>query len=97
LKQRDEERIMQLVYFEVDASDSDVRGGEPMFIGDECTGVTTSGAYGHFVQKSLGFGYVEPQYAAPGTELTIGLLGDRRKARVIAEPVHDPANERLRA
>ena len=97
LKQRDEERIMQLVYFEVDASDSDVRGGEPMFIGDECTGVTTSGAYGHFVQKSLGFGYVEPQCAAPGTELTIGLLGDRRKAQVIAEPVHDPANERLRA
>ena len=97
LKQREGDRIMQLVYFEVDAKDSDVRGGEPIFIDDKCTGVTTSGGYGHFVQKSLGFGYVEPQHAKPGTELTIGLLGDHRKAQVIAEPAHDPANERLRA
>jgi dimethylglycine dehydrogenase len=97
MKQRDEERIMQLVYFEVDADDSDVRGGEPMFIGDKCTGVTTSGGYGHFVKKSLGFGYVEPKHSKPGTELTIGLLGQRRRATVIKDPVHDPANERLRA
>ena len=97
MKQRDEERIMQLVYFEVDADDSDVRGGEPMFIGDKCTGVTTSGGYGHFVKKSLGFGYVEPKHAEPGTELTIGILGQRRRATVIKDPVHDPANERLRA
>jgi len=88
---------MQLVYFEVDADDSDVRGGEPIFMGEKCTGVTTSGGYGHFVEKSLGFGYVEPQFAKPGTELTIGLLGDRCKALVIADAVHDPANERLRA
>ena len=97
LKQRDQERVMQLVYFEVDADDSDVRGGEPIFMGEKCTGVTTSGGYGHFVEKSLGFGYVEPQFAKPGTELTIGLLGDRCKALVIADAVHDPANERLRA
>ncbi len=97
LKQREQERVMQLIYFEVDATDSDVRGGESIFAGDDCTGITTSGGYGHFVKKSLGFGYVEPRYADAGTELQIRLLGERRRAVVIRDPVHDPANERLRA
>ena len=94
LKQQD--RTMQLVYFEVDATDSDVRGGEPIFDGDTCVGVTTSGGYGHFVQKSLGFGYVAPVLAKPGTQLGVDLLGERRQARVLKEPAYDPANERLR-
>ena len=88
---------MQLVYFEVDANDSDVRGSEPLYHGDECVGVTTSGGYGHYVRKSLGFGYVPPQLAEPGTELDVGLLGERRRVKVLQEPVYDPANERLRA
>ena len=87
---------LQLVYFEVDATDSDVRGGEPMYDADDCVGVTTSGGYGHAVQKSLGFGYVTPQLAAPGTVLSIDLLGERCRARVLKEPAYDPANERLR-
>ena len=95
LEQRD--RTMQLVYFEVDANDSDVRGSEPLYHGDECVGVTTSGGYGHYVRKSLGFGYVPPQLAEPGTELDVGLLGERRRVKVLQEPVYDPANERLRA
>ena len=86
----------QLVYFEVDASDSDVRGGEPLYHGDECVGVTTSGGYGHYVRKSLGFGYVPPALAQPGAELGVDLLGERRPARVLKDPVYDPANERLR-
>jgi dimethylglycine dehydrogenase len=61
LKQRDEERDLQLIYFEVAAVDSDVRGGEPIFVGNDCVGVTTSGGFGHFTGKSLGFGYVHPR------------------------------------
>ena len=92
----DKEATLQLVYFEVDAIDSDIRGSEPMFKGDECVGVTTSGGYGHYVQKSLGFGYVTPELAKPGTELSIDLLGERCPARVLKEPAYDPANERLK-
>ena len=91
-----QDRIMQLVYFEVDATASDVRGSEPLFHGDTCVGVTTSGGYGHYVQKSLGFGYVTPQLAEPGTELSIDLLGERCQARVLKKPAYDPANERLK-
>ncbi|MCH8060691.1 MAG: FAD-dependent oxidoreductase [Proteobacteria bacterium] len=97
LAQQNEERLMQLIYFEIDTTDSDVRGNEPIFAGDECVGVTTSGGYGHATHKSLGFGYVTPDLASAGTELDIALLGDRYKARVLKDPVYDPANERLRA
>ena len=97
LAQQNEERLMQLIYFEIDTSDSDVRGNEPIFADDECVGVTTSGGYGHATHKSLGFGYVTPDLASAGTELDIALLGDRYKARVLKDPVYDPSNERLRA
>ena len=81
LAQQDAERTLQLVYFEVDAIDADVRGNEPIFCGEHCVGLTTSGGFGHFTRKSLGFGYVPPALSAPGTELQLGLLGERRKAQ----------------
>ena len=86
---------LRLVYFEVDAEDADVRGGEPIFLGDTCVGVTTSGGYGYAVEKSLGFGYVPPEQAEPGSVIDIGLLDARCRATVLAEPIYDPANERL--
>jgi len=97
LKQADEERSLQLIYFEVDATDAEVRGGEPIFAGEECVGVTTSGGYGHCVEKSLGFAYVSPRLAEHGTELKVGLLGERLRAVILGDPAYDPANDRLRA
>ncbi len=97
LAQTAEERSLQLIYFEVAASNSDVRGNEPIFKDDRCVGLTTSGGYGHSVQKSLGFGYVTPDLAVAGTELEIALLGERLKAVVSEDPAYDPNNERLRA
>ncbi len=84
-----------LVYFEVDAEDADVRGGEPIFLNETCIGVTTSGGYGYAVEKSLGFGYVPPAQAAAGSVIDIGLLDARCRATVLAEAVYDPNNERL--
>ena len=97
LEQKAEERTLQLVYFEVDATDSDIRGNEPIFSGDDVVGLTTSGGFGHFTEKSLGFGYVPPDLSKPGTKLHVGLLDDRREITLLADAVHDPANERLRA
>jgi dimethylglycine dehydrogenase len=97
LAQQDTDRSLQLIYFEVDAGDSDVRGNEPIFVGDECVGLTTSGGYGYSVGKSLGFGYVPPDLSVTGGELEISLLGERRAARILEGPAYDPQNERLRA
>jgi dimethylglycine dehydrogenase len=97
LAQNNDDRTLQLIYFEVDAVDSDVRGNEPIFSGEQCIGLTTSGGFGHYTKKSLGFGYVPPALAAPGTELQVALLGRRCALTILADAAHDPANERLRA
>ena len=88
---------IQCVYFEVEDGDSDVVGGETVLDGDRAIGVTTSGGYGHTTGKGLGFAYVEPAFTAPGSSFELDILGERRKATVLAEPIYDPANERLRA
>ena len=84
---------MVLVYCEVDATDSDVRGNEPAFDADgNVMGIATSGAWGHTVGRSLAFVYVAPEFEAPGSTFEIDLLGERRLATVLAEPAYDPAN-----
>ncbi|MEM7223180.1 MAG: FAD-dependent oxidoreductase [Pseudomonadota bacterium] len=89
--------VTQCVYYEVEDGDCDVVGGETVLSGEDAIGVTTSGGYGHISGKSLGFAYVEPAFTAPGSRFDVVVLGERRKATVLADPVYDPANERLRA
>ena len=97
LAQDNSERTLQLIYFEVDATDSDVRGNEPIYCDGEVVGLTTSGGYGHYCKKSLGFGYVPPALANIGSNLQVGLLDERHQISIIENPVHDPANKRMRA
>jgi dimethylglycine dehydrogenase len=94
-KQRGER--IKLVYLEVEAVDCDALGNEPIYHGEKIVGLTTSGAYGHAVNKSLAFGYVDPARNRQGEEFEILILGEKRKARIIPEPAYDPNNERLRA
>ena len=96
-QQVDTKRKFDLVYLDVDAVDSEVRGGEPVYFDGRCVGVTTSGAYGHYVGKSLAFAYVGPGQSGSGTRLEVDLLGERFAAIVLSDPVHDPDNTRLRA
>jgi len=88
---------IHLVYCEVDADDADAIGNEPVFDGEKIIGVTTSGAYGHTVKKSLVFAYVQSGYAKPNTEFQVKILGEIRKAKVLKGAVWDPDNARLRA
>jgi dimethylglycine dehydrogenase len=85
------------VYVEVDADDSDVRGGEPAYDREKLIGVTSSGAYGHMVNKSLAFVFVPPAYAVPGTTFEIEIMSKCQQARVLEKPAYDPQNKRLRA
>ena len=95
-READRDRTLQLIYFSLDPGDADVLGGEPIYAGERCVGVTTTGGYGHFVRQSLGFGYVPPSLAGPDTELTIDVLGQRRRVTILKGPAYDPANRRLR-
>ncbi|MDH3689891.1 MAG: FAD-dependent oxidoreductase [Gammaproteobacteria bacterium] len=88
---------LKLVYCSVDTVDVDPQGNEPVYDGDRVIGITTGGAYGHSVGKTLAFAYVEPEYAQAGKQFDVLLLSDRRTAIVLSEPAYDPDNERLRA
>jgi len=97
LKAKESGVAYKLVYVEVDAKNADVFGGEPVYADEKVIGVATSGGYGHIVGKSLAFVYVNTGYDAPRTQFTIDILGERCSARVLAKPVYDPENLRLRA
>ena len=56
----------KLIYLEVDAKDADAHGNEPVYFDDKIVGLTTSGAYGFRVKKSLAFAYVKPDCAKLG-------------------------------
>lgn len=97
LKVKETGVAIKMAYVEVDAQEADVFGGEAVYAGEQVIGVATSGGYGHTVGKSLAFVYVNAGHEAPGTKFDIEILGERRAARVLAEPIYDPANARLRA
>ncbi len=78
-------------------TDADARGSEPIYIGDELVGRTTSGGYGWRVGKSLALGMLRPDLATLGQEVEISILGVRHRATVIADSPFDPANDALRA
>jgi dimethylglycine dehydrogenase len=88
---------MRIVYGEVEATDVDVRGGEPCMVGNGCIGLATSGAYGHRVGKSLFFAAVPLSHAEPGAQFDILLQGERRRATVLADAAYDPDNAKMKA
>ena len=49
----------------------------------------------HTIERSIALAYLPVEHAAVGTELTIGILGERRPAVVCEQPLLDPAGERL--
>ena len=97
LARRESELAWVCVYGEMDAVDADCRGNEPVYGGGKMMGLTTSGAYGYSVGKSLFFAYVHPDYRAPGSQFQIRVMESRRPARVLAGPAWDPRSQRLRA
>ena len=78
-------------------TDADARGSEPVYQGETIVGRTTSGGYGWRVGKSLALAMVPPDLSAPGTELEIAILGERRRVTVVPESPFDPENLVLRS
>ncbi|HWA43283.1 MAG TPA: FAD-dependent oxidoreductase [Hypericibacter adhaerens] len=87
---------IKLVYMTVEAGNNDCYGNEPIYQGDKLVGITTGGAYGHAIGKSLTFAYVDPKLARDGEAFEILMMGERHKAQIAPQPAWDPKNERLR-
>jgi dimethylglycine dehydrogenase len=87
----------QLVCLVCAAEDADPWGYNPIFNGDRIVGMTSSGGYGHRTGKSIALGYVPLSLASPGTRLEVEVLGQKLAAEVMAMPLYDPKNERMKA
>ncbi len=82
----------------VDAADADVLGDEPIWHDGKVIGWVTSGGFAHFVDKSLAQGYVPKELAGDTGKgaFEIEIIGERRKATIITEPLFDPEGARMR-
>jgi len=76
---------------------ADPLGSESVWAGDACVGSVSSGGFGYGIGGYLAWAYVRPDFAAPGTSLSVMTLGYLRAATVLAGPVWDAENARLRA
>jgi len=82
----------------VDSPDYDAPYMSTLWHGGKIVGETTSGGFGHRVDKSIALGMLRSELAEAGTEIEVEIFGGRHRATVQKdEPLWDPKNERLRA
>jgi dimethylglycine dehydrogenase len=87
---------MQLVTLDIDASDADASGYEPVWNGDDRIGFVTSGGYGHTLGKSLAMALVQKDLSSIGQNLSVHVVGVERKAKIIAPSPYDPKGKVMR-
>jgi dimethylglycine dehydrogenase len=87
----------KLVTLEVDATDADASGYEPVWHEGTRVGFITSGDYGHTIGRSLAMALVDREHAATGSQLSVHIVGEERPARVVPSSPYDPAGAAMRA
>ena len=94
---RDAGPAHRLCVFAVEADDADVIADEPIWRNGAVVGWVTSGGYAHPSATSVAMGYVAAAAYAPGAnDYAVEILGDRRPARLVTEPLFDPDARRMR-
>jgi dimethylglycine dehydrogenase len=82
----------------VEAGDCDAPYMSTVWHESKVVGETTSGGWGHRIDKSIALAVVSSQLATPGTSLEVEIFGERFPATVQPDgPLWDPENARLRA
>ncbi|MEO7198357.1 MAG: FAD-dependent oxidoreductase, partial [Solirubrobacterales bacterium] len=71
-------------------------GDEPVRVDGEVMGRVTSGGFGHRVERSIAYSHL-PAELQTGTRVELGNFGRWVGAEIGAEPLYDPAMERVRA
>ncbi len=75
VRQRRDGVRKRLATLEVAAHDADCWGNEAVWAGDRVAGITTSGGYGYWLDRSLAVAYLDADLAVPGTRLAVEVLG----------------------
>jgi dimethylglycine dehydrogenase len=88
------------VSFAVEASDADAIGDEAIWRDGAVVGWVTSGGYCHHAERSFAMGYVSQEALGAGAETArweIEIIGERRPATLLSEPLFDPKGTRMRS
>lgn len=85
----------RLVHIAVEGTETDCTGMELVCRDGAPVGLVTSGGYGYRTQTSLAFARIDSAAAAPGTALTVEILGEEYPARILGGPLYDPKGARL--
>ncbi len=97
-KRRSEGGSIQLAYLLFDDDIAcECYGNEAVYHNGELIGLTTSGAYGHRIGKSLAFSYLKPELVKQGLEVTIDTSVGTRAAHVETDAAYDASNVKLRS
>ncbi len=96
MKEKAEGPARKLCAFVVEAGDADVVAWEPIWLEGAVVGFCTSGGYSHFTQKSVALGFVPADKVRDGLQVEIEILGERRSARLVMEPLFDADGARMR-
>ncbi len=74
----------------------DALGDEPVRVDGKSIGWVTSGAYAHWVGKSVAMAYVEKAYDDPAIVFDVEILGQHCAATLVPAPLFDPAGSIMR-
>ncbi|WP_299701967.1 FAD-dependent oxidoreductase [uncultured Tateyamaria sp.] len=88
---------VKLVSLQIDCTTSHSQPGASVMQDNSVVGTVTSGDWGHRVGMNLAYAFVRPDLAAQGTEITVDMLGEIVRCRVIAPGPYDPDTTRPRA
>jgi dimethylglycine dehydrogenase len=64
---------------------------------EQVIGWVTSGGFAHHSQTSVAVGYVRREYVDRPEQIEIEILGVRRRATQLCEPLVDPSGSRMRS
>ncbi|MEM7710030.1 MAG: aminomethyltransferase family protein, partial [Pseudomonadota bacterium] len=72
-------------------------GGASVRSDGHIVGTVTSGDWGHRTGLNLAYAFLAPDRAAPGTRLSVDVIGEPTAARIIEMGPYDPTSGRVRA
>jgi glycine cleavage system T protein len=97
LAQKERGLSRKLCCLVLDDGASIVWGREPILAGETAIGRVTGGNVGHTIGRVIVYGYLPLDRAIVGARYAVEIAGARWGATVVAEPLWDSKNERIKA
>ena len=85
-----------LVSLRIDCTHAPACGGASIKVDGRVIGTITSGDWGHRLGMNLAYGFVTPEHAATGSEMTVDVIGKPVSAIVIDPGPYDPTHAHMR-